>query len=246
MSNSRDRIGKSIDGILGNITIRGREDKAYEETVKLKKKLAAYEEEMGAYDELKKEREELVEEILRLRMEQSEQIQKANNHIEMLRNEQMTWGDIIKERQQEADSLERELEQLMHLKTTVTQELDQLKKKSEELSGELTVLQEAQHSSTGSFQDMPLAEKDREAYCPSPIILRYCEQSEGKRKLTIHLREIEYQAILKASHHLQSSKGQLMDTITRALRFYISSNYYEDAEREVYNKAMRSVQVFLE
>lgn len=245
MSNSRDKIGKSIDGILGNLTIRGRDDKAHEEIVQLKKKLAAYDEEMGAYDELKKERQDLALEILRLRKEQNEQIQKTNYHIETLRNEQIMLENIIREKQQEADSLERELEHLVHLKATVTQELDQLKKKSDELSGE-TAIPQAAHCSTGSFQGMPLAEKDREAYCPSPVILRYCDQAEGKRKLTIHLREIEYQAILKASHHLQSSKGQLMDTITKALRFYISSNYYQDAEREVYNKAMRSVQIFLE
>lgn len=171
---SKERIGQSIDGILGNLTIR-RKSEGKDELQELKKKLLAYEE-LGSIEELKKEKEELLN--IRVKMERSG-------------------------------------------------------------SGSATDIRRG-------FEALALVDRDKMMYQPSQIIREYCERMEGKRKLTIHLREIEYQAILKAAQHLHSSKGQLMDTITKALRFYIPSNYYQQAEREVSLKALQSVQGMLD
>jgi hypothetical protein len=167
---SKERISQSIDGILGNLTIRGRSDGNENELQDLKRKLLAYEQ-LGSVEDLKKEKEEFLEIISRLKREQKE---------------------------------------------------------------------------AKPLETLSLQERDKLAFKPSQKIAEYCEQSEGKRKLTIHLREIEYQAILKASQHLHSSKGQLMDTITKALRFYIPQEYYEQAEREVSLRAIELVRGMLE
>lgn len=167
---SKERIGQSIDGILGNLTIRGRDSDKGKELEELKHSLEI----------LKQEKEDLLQSISDLRQER-DNIIKGNKH-----------------------------------------------------------------ENHGSVNQWSLYEKEQYTYQPSAIIQKYCEQAEGKRKLTIHLREIEYQAILKASQHLHSSKGQLMDTITKALRFYIPETYYLDAEREVLLKAIHSVRGMLE
>lgn len=168
---SKERISQSIDGILGNLTIRGRNEGKENEFQELKKKLMTYEQ---LVEELKQEKENLLQII-----------------------------SVLKEEQLLKDTLQ-------------------------------------------PLEAMSLLDRDKLAYKPSQIISQYCEQSEGKRKLTIHLREIEYQAMLKASQHLHSSKGQLMDTITKALRFYIPSDYYQQAEREVSLKGIQLVRGMLE
>ena len=176
--NSKEKIEKSIDNILGNLNIRPRDHEKQEskkEVEVLKKRLAVYEEMMGSLESLNSRKEQLIQEISLLEQE----FQKSG--------------------------LQRQLNE----------------------------------------KKMSLHERNKHAYQPSPIIRQYCEQPEGKRKLTIHLREIEYQAILKASH-ITRSKGQLMDVITKALRFYIPPRYYEEAEHEVSVKAVESVRVLLE
>jgi len=191
-THSKEKIEKSIDGILGNLIIRGRDtDQRDKEIQDLKQKLELYEQ-FGPLDELKKEKEELIQTVI---------------------------------------SLKKEKDQLEHSINRIKTEVGSTRDKKEISS---------------VIQDISLYDKDKHAYQPSTIICQYCEQPEGKRKLTIHLREIEYQAILKASHHLHTSKGQLMDTITRALRFYISKGYYIEAEREVSFKAIHSVRSVLE
>jgi prefoldin subunit 5 len=167
---SKERIGQSIDGILGNLTIRGRDSEKDKELEELKRSLEI----------LKQEKEDLLQSISDLRQERNN-ISKGNKH--------------------------------------------------------------EKHKSVNQWS---LYEKEQCTYQPSAIIHQYCEQAEGKRKLTIHLREIEYQAILKASQHFHSSKGQLMDTITKALRFYIPEAHYVEAEREVLLKAIHSVRGMLE
>jgi prefoldin subunit 5 len=167
---SKERISQSIDGILGNLTIRGRDSEKDKELEDLKRSV----------ESLKREKEDLLHSIANLKQEQD---------------------DWIK-----GNKLER-------------------------------------HK---AIDEWSLFEKEQRTYQPSTIIQQYCEQAEGKRKLTIHLREIEYQAILKASQHFHSSKGQLMDTITKALRFYIPEAYYLEAEREVLLKAIHSVRGMLE
>jgi hypothetical protein len=180
---SKERIGQSIDGILGNLTIRGRyaadKDNEVEE---LRKKLLAYESH-GSLADLKQQKEDLLISISGLKNE----LMRLQNSIQNIKA----------------------------------------------------------HEQTGSIEAIPYIDRDKYAYQPSPIISQYCEQPEGKRKLTIHLREIEYQAILKASQH-HSSKGQLMDMITKALRFYIPKDYYVEAEREVSLKAIHAVRGVLE
>jgi len=177
--NSKEKIEKSIDNILGNLNIRPRDNEKQEskkeEMEVLKQKLAVYEEVMGSLEFLNSKKEQLLREI---------------------------------------SSLEQEFQN----------------------SGSPRTLNE---------KEMSLHERNKHAYQPTQIIRQYCEQPEGKRKLTIHLREIEYQAILKASH-ITRSKGQLMDVITKALRFYIPPRYYEEAEHEVSVKAVESVRVLLE
>jgi prefoldin subunit 5 len=162
---SKERISHSIDGILGNLTIRGRDSEKDKELEELKRSLEI----------LKREKEDLLQSISDLKQEHDN---KRENHK--------------------------------------------------------------------PIHQWSLFEKEQCTYQPSAIIQQYCEQAEGKRKLTIHLREIEYQAMLKASQHFHSNKGQLMDTITKALRFYIPEAYYLDAEREVLLKAVHSVRGMLE
>lgn len=176
--NSKEKIEKSIDNILGNLNIRPRDHEKQEskkEVEILKQKLAVYEEMIGSLESLNYRKEQLLKEI---------------------------------------SLLEQEFQK----------------------SGSRSQLNE---------KEMSLHERNKHTYQPSSIIRQYCEQPEGKRKLTIHLREIEYQAILKASH-VSRSKGQLMDVITKALRFYIPPQYYEEAEYEVSVKAVESVRVLLE
>lgn len=180
---SKERIGQSIDGILGNLMIRGRDGDKDKEVEELKKKVIAYES-LGSLEDLKQQKEDLIKSI---------------------------------------SDLEEHLSSLQDLVQNIKAE-DQ----------------------TISTEAIPSVDRDKRAYQPSPIISQYCEQPEGKRKLTIHLREIEYQAILKASQHFHSSKGQLMDTITKALRFYIPKDYYVEAEREVSLKAVYAVRGVLE
>lgn len=180
---SKERISQSIDGILGNLMIRGRDSDKDKEVEELNKKVIAYES-LGSLEDLKQQKEDLLKSI---------------------------------------SGLEEELSRLQDL-------IQNIKAREQ----------------AGSIQEIPSAERDKHAYQPSPIIRQYCEQPEGKRKLTIHLREIEYQAILKASRHFHSSKGQLMDTITKALRFYIPKEYYVEAEREVSLKAVYAVRGVLE
>lgn len=180
---SKERIGQSIDGILGNLAIRGREADKDNEVEDLRKKINAYES-IGSLEDLKQQKEELLQSISGLE-----------------------------------DELRR-LQDLIH-NTKVKEP-------------------------TVSIESMSLVDREKHAYIPTTITSQYCEQAEGKRKLTIHLREIEYQAILKASQHLHSSKGQLMDTITKALRFYIPRDYYVQAEREVSLKAFNAVRGMLE
>jgi prefoldin subunit 5 len=167
---SKERISHSIDGILGNLTIRGRDSEKDKELEELKRSLEI----------LKREKEDLLQSISDLKQEHDDIIQsnKRENHK--------------------------------------------------------------------PINQWSLFEKEQCTYQPSALIQQYCEQAEGKRKLTIHLREIEYQAMLKASQHFHSNKGQLMDTITKALRFYIPEAYYLDAEREVLLKAVHSVRGMLE
>jgi hypothetical protein len=180
---SRERIGQSIDGILGNLTIRGRGVEKDKDVEELRKKVTAYES-LGSLEDLKQQQKDLLKMI---------------------------------------SSLEEELGRLQHvIRNTKAKE------------------------SIVSIEAMSLADRDKHAYLPTAMISQYCEQAEGKRKLTIHLREIEYQAILKASQHFHSSKGQLMDTITKALRFYIPQDYYVQAEREVSLKALNAVRGMLE
>lgn len=167
---SKERISQSIDGILGNLNIRGRDSSKDKELEELKRSLEI----------LKQEKEDLLQSISNLKQEHD---------------------DLIRGKQPESNK---------------------------------------------PINQWSLFEKEQCTYQPSAIIQQYCEQAEGKRKLTIHLREIEYQAILKASQHFHSSKGQLMDTITKALRFYIPEAYYLEAEREVLLKAIHSVRGMLE
>jgi prefoldin subunit 5 len=167
---SKERISQSIDGILGNLNIRGRDSAKDKELEELKRSLEI----------LKQEKEDLLQSISNLKQE----------HDKLIRGNQP--------------------------------------------------------ESNKPINQWSLFEKEQCTYQPSAIIQQYCEQAEGKRKLTIHLREIEYQAILKASQHFHSSKGQLMDTITKALRFYIPEAYYLEAEREVLLKAIHSVRGMLE
>jgi hypothetical protein len=174
---SKEKIGQSIDGILGNLTIRGRESEKDKELEQLRKKVAAYES-LGSLEQLNREKEDLIKCI-------------------------------------------------------------------SDLKEEYQAIQNSQAALRLFNEDMSLTERDKSAYRPTEIISQYCEQAEGKRKLTIHLREIEYQAILSASKHFYSSKGQLMDTITKALRFYIPNSYYLEAERQVALKAVHSVQGML-
>jgi len=179
---SKERIGQSIDGILGNLTIRGRDGHKDKEVEELHQKVLAYES-LGSLEDLKQQKEDLLKSI---------------------------------------SDLEDELSRLQDLIQNIAKE------------------------QTESIEAIPSVDRDKHAYQPSLIISQYCEQPEGKRKLTIHLREIEYQAILKASQHFHSSKGQLMDTITKALRFYIPKDYYVEAEREVSLKAVYAVRGVLE
>lgn len=167
---SKERISQSIDGILGNLNIRGRDSSKDKELEELKRSLEI----------LKQEKEDLLKSISNLKQE----------HDNLIRGNPP--------------------------------------------------------ESNKPINQWSLFEKEQCTYQPSAIIQQYCEQAEGKRKLTIHLREIEYQAILKASQHFHSSKGQLMDTITKALRFYIPEAYYLEAEREVLLKAIHSVRGMLE
>jgi vacuolar-type H+-ATPase subunit I/STV1 len=175
---SKERIGQSIDGILGNLTIRGRDGHKDKDVEELHKKVLAYES-LGSLEDLKQQKEDLLKSI-------------------------------------------------------------------SDLEDELSRLQDSVRNTAESIEAIPSVDRDKNAYQPSPIISQYCEQPEGKRKLTIHLREIEYQAILKASQHFHSSKGQIMDTITKALRFYIPTDYYVEAEREVSLKAVYAVRGVLE
>lgn len=180
---SKERIGQSIDGILGNLMIRGRDGDKDKEVEELKKKVIAYES-LGSLEDLKQQKEDLIKSISDL----EEHLSRLQNSVQNIKAEEQTI----------------------------------------------------------STEAIPSVDRDKHAYQPSPIISQYCEQPEGKRKLTIHLREIEYQAILKASQHFHSSKGQLMDTITKALRFYIPKDYYVEAEREVSLKAVYAVRGVLE
>jgi hypothetical protein len=175
---SKERIGQSIDGILGNLMIRGRDGDKDKEVEELKKKVIAYES-LGSLEDLKQQKEDLIKSI-------SDLEERLSRLSDLVQNQTMSTEAILS------------------------------------------------------------VDRDKHAYQPSSIISQYCEQPEGKRKLTIHLREIEYQAILKASQHFHSSKGQLMDTITKALRFYIPKDYYVEAEREVSLKAVYAVRGVLE
>jgi hypothetical protein len=179
---SKERIGQSIDGILGNLTIRGRESEKDKELEELRKRVVAYEN-LGSIDELRQEKEELLKAVSELKKE----------HVRL----------------------------------------------------QSSIQDSTSNNKITDIEELSLYERDQHLYEPTIMIGQYCEQAEGKRKLTIHLREIEYQAILKASH-LHSSKGQLMDTITKALRFYIPRSYYVEAEREVSLKAIQSVRGMLE
>lgn len=135
---SKERIGQSIDGILGNLTIRGRDSEKDKELEELKHSLEI----------LKQEKEDLLQSISDLRKER-DNIIKGNKH--------------------------------------------------------------ENHKSVNQWS---LYEKEQCTYQPSAIIQQYCEQAEGKRKLTIHLREIEYQAILKASQHFHSLQHVFFSSIT--------------------------------
>lgn len=235
--NSKDKIGKSIDGILGGLTIRGRNEKKEDEIEALKKRLAEYEK-LGNLEALKNEKEELIQFVSKVRTEEK----KLQGKLELVQN-------LMKETEQKKRVLVQEIEDLYSNKAIIIEELARLKKEVESLSdSKLSIEQDndGKKSSIKSFVKSSLRERDKQAYQPSRIIRQYCEVSEGKRKLTIHLRELEYQAILKASQGLPSTKGQIMDIITRALRFYIPRAYYEEAEKEVYQKAIHSVRGILE
>lgn len=178
--------------------------------------------------------------VSKLRRNSKEKIEQSIDHI---------LGNLnIRQRDQEKHE-SKEVEELKQ-KLTIYEEtigsLNDLHAKKEKLLQEISQLEKKYSDlSCFSYQEMSLYERDKQAYQPSQVIRQYCEQPEGKRKLTIHLREIEYQAILKASQ-LKRSKGHLMDTITKALRFYIPKSYYEEAEREVSIKAVESVRVLLD
>lgn len=238
---SKDKIGKSIDGILGNLTIRGREEKKEEsmELEDLKRRLAAYEK-MGSLKDLQQERALLLAQKQQIR----EEIQQAVEAKEQLRQEHMKLQQLIEGKNKEVDSLFTEITRLNKDKESVIQELAHLKKDLQHQINQKQ--QQSGQKQTTTLLGTSVYEKDKQSYQPPAVIRQYCEQPEGKRKLTIHLREIEYQAILKASHHLHSRKGQVMDTITRALRLYISTDHYIDAEREVFLKAIHSVRSVLE
>lgn|GEM_PF-5181868 len=158
----------------------------------------------------------------------------------------------IRPRDHEKQESKKEVE-ILKQKLAVYEEmmgsLESLNSRKEQLLKEISLLEQEFQNPNSQRQlngkEMSLHERNKQAYQPSSIIRQYCEQQEGKRKLTIHLREIEYQAILKASH-VSRSKGQLMDVITKALRFYIPPQYYEEAEHEVSVKAVESVRVLLE
>jgi hypothetical protein len=221
-SNSKGRIESSIDGILSGLQIRGRkEDKehyGYQEVEALKQRLAIYET-LGSITELTKEREEFLALIT--------QLQTENTRLS-LRNEE---NDV------EIQELAKEVEHLRQQKDSNTYEIEFLKQALTNLEQKLM----EQNNEHGFDIKTALYQRDQWLYQPSTIIRQYCEQPEGKRKVTIHLREIEYQAILKSAEHFHSSKGQLMETITKALRFYIPSEYYKEAEKEVYQKAITAV-----
>lgn len=145
------------------------------------------------------------------------------------------------------EELKKEREQLLQAILSLKEEQGRIEALIKKVKAETGNLKKEKEQIETSYRSLSLYERDKQAYQPSTVILEYCEQAEGKRKLTIHLREIEYQAILKASRYLHhTSKGQLMDTITRALRFYIPKNYYLEAEQEVSCKAIYSVQGVLE
>jgi chromosome segregation ATPase len=251
--NSRDKIGKSIDGILSGLTIRGRSEDGGDEVDQLKKQLAIYEEKLGSLETLQKENDILLKAVSRLKQEQDEYIRNVEfdqsklrqmeNENGKLKGEHTALEHSVKEKEIEKNLLIKEIEVLSQRKEEVAQELNGLEQQQEnENVASINFLQ----SKSPIHPELTMYEKDKKSYQPSQIIRQYCDQSEGKRKLTIHLREIEYQAILKASQNMSAHKGKLMDTITRALRFYISNDYYQEAEQEVYQKAIYSVRGFLE
>jgi predicted nucleic acid-binding Zn-ribbon protein len=211
--NSKEKIGKSIDGILGNLTIRGREDGQARELEELKKKLHQYQA-VGSLEDLQKEKEDL--------LSTKDEI---NQDITDLTNQKHLLNQSCKELRDQIDQLQNKIVELNEEKELSTAKLNQVK----------------QHVATVMASSL-----EKNIYKPSITIRQYCEQSEGKRKLTIHLREIDYQAMLIASRHFHSNKGQLMETITKALRFYISKEDYIEAEKEVLIKAVDSVRSVLE
>lgn len=227
---SKDRIGASIDGIFGNVKIRGREEGRVEEPKEieqLKKKLAEYEK-LGSIEYLKQEKGEIENTLLQLKQQQVE------------------YRHQLEQTQEEFQRLQKRNEGLSQEQSKLIQVMNETKEQINRLEQEKSKqMQETGQSDTVDFKKTSLREKDKQAYQPSLIISEYCERPEGKRKLTIHLREIEYQAILRASRY-HSSKGQFMDTITKALRSYIPNEYYQEAEREVHQKVMHSVRNLLE
>jgi chromosome segregation ATPase len=229
---SKDNIGKSIDGILGGLTIRGRHEKKEDEVEVLKKRLNEYEK-IGALEVLRKQKEELLQSISKLQTEEKE----LQGKLELALNE-------LKDTEQRNRVLAEKVRELYSSKAMALKELTQLKKEKEPLMYTENSIEQGSKQQTPA--SVSLAEKNNQAYRPSRIIKQYCEGSEGKRKLTIHLRELEYHAILKVSHSLPSTKGQMMEIITRALRSYIPKAYYEEAEKEVYQKAIHSVRGILE
>jgi chromosome segregation ATPase len=227
---SKDRIGASIDGIFGNVKIRGREEgraEEFKEIEHLKKRLAEYEK-LGSIEYLKQEKEEL-EKVL-----------------PQLKQQQVEYTSQLEQTREEFQRLQKRNEGLNQEQSKLIQDLNEIKEQIGQLEQEKNKRMEATgQSDPVDLRDQSLREKDKQAYQPSLVISEYCERPEGKRKLTIHLRELEYQAILRAARY-HSSKGQFMDTITKALRFYIPNEYYQEAERDVQQKVMHSVHDFLE
>jgi chromosome segregation ATPase len=228
---SKDRIGASIDGIFGNVKIRGREEGKAEELKELenlKKRVAEYEK-LGSIEYLKQEKEEFEKVLFQLRQQQVE----YKSELEQAREE-------FQRLQKKNEKLSQEQSKLIQVRNETKGQIGRLEQEKNKLMQGTTQLE-----NPADLKEQPLREKDKQAYQPSLVISEYCEQPEGKRKLTIHLREIEYQAILRASRY-HSSKGQFMDTITKALRSYIPNEYYQEAEREVHQKVMHSVRNLLE
>ena len=249
--NSRDKIGKSIDGILSGLTIRGRSESGGDEVEQLKKQLVIYEEKFGSLETLQKENKALLKVISRLKQEQDEylrdveciqsNLRQMESDNENLTEEHTALKHSVKEKEIERDLLIEEIETLSKKKERIVQDLKNLEQPKDNVTSVNSLPLKSPIA-----PELTMYEKDKESYQPSQLIRQYCDQSEGKRKLTIHLREIEYQAILKASQNMSAHKGKLMDTITRALRSYIPNNFYQEAEREVYQKAIYSVRGFLE